>query len=157
MALRIGTCGYSYEEWKGVFYPEKCPKGEFLSFYAKHFDTVELNVTFYRLPPLKVLSSIAGKVPDGFSFVVKAPQALTHVRGKDAKETTPLFREALKPFSGTGKLGGILFQFPYSFKCSDESKAYVEELAGGVTAGNRLCATASFAVSQGWWVRDDGR
>jgi uncharacterized protein YecE (DUF72 family) len=151
MGLRIGTCGYSYDEWKGVFYPEKTPKGEFLRFYAREFDTVELNVTFYRLPPLKTLESIAGKVPEGFSFVVKAPQALTHVRGKDAEAVAPLFQEALKPFSGAGKLGGVLLQFPFSFKASPESRGYVEGLAEGIPG---TPVVVEFRHSS--WFTDDG-
>jgi len=130
-AIRIGTCGYSYDDWKGVFYPEKTPKGKFLEYYAEHFDTVELNATFYQLPALKTLEGMVKRTPEGFSFVIKAHQALTHAR-QDAEKVLPLFREALKPFSNSGKLGGVLLQFPYSFKPSLEASAHVEKMKAGL-------------------------
>jgi uncharacterized protein YecE (DUF72 family) len=112
-----------------VFYPEKLPKGKFLEYYAEHFDTVELNATFYQLPVLRSLEGMVRRTPPGFSFVVKAHQSLTHQRGKAAEEMLPAFKVALKPFAEGGKLGGILLQFPYSFKANPPNATYVRELA----------------------------
>ena len=78
MRIRVGTSGYSYKEWKGSFYPEDLPATKMLEFYAGRFDTVEINNTFYRMPEEKMLSKWAGQVPDAFTFVLKAPQRITH-------------------------------------------------------------------------------
>lgn len=126
--LIIGTCGYSYPEWKGVFYPEKAARKDFLAFYSGEFRAVELNATFYQIPALKTLEGMVARTPAGFTFVVKAHQALTHVR-EDAGAVLPAFREALKPFSDGGKLGGVLMQFPYSFRPSAGSIGHVEKTA----------------------------
>ncbi len=129
MAIRIGTCGYSYKEWKGVLYPEKLASGHFLEHYSANFDTVEVNVTYYRLPALSVLQGMIRRTPSGFSFFIKAHQGLTHVRGREAEEVLPRFKEVLKPFLDAGKLGGVLLQFPYSFRPAPSSIRYVEDLA----------------------------
>src|ERR1700682_6816492 len=71
--VRVGTSGYSYKEWKGSFYPEDLPAAKMLEFYAGRFDTVEINNTFYRMPEAKMLDKWATQVPDGFTFVLKAP------------------------------------------------------------------------------------
>ena len=78
MRLRIGTSGYSYKEWKGVFYPEDAPASGMLKFYAGRFSTVEINNTFYRMPQASVMASWAEQVPDGFTFALKASQRITH-------------------------------------------------------------------------------
>ncbi len=116
-----------------MFYPDKLPKGKFLEHYAAEFDTVELNATFYQLPALKSLEGMVRRTPPGFSFVVKAHQALTHQRGKAAEEMLPSFKMALKPFVDGGKLGGVLLQFPYSFKANPPNATYVRELVGRIT------------------------
>src|SRR5512140_1117749 len=78
MRIRVGTSGYSYKEWKGSFYPDDLPAARMLPFYAEHFSTVEINNTFYRIPEEKTLAKWRGEVPDGFTFVLKAPQRITH-------------------------------------------------------------------------------
>lgn len=132
MHVRVGTCGYSYDDWRGVFYPADLPKWKFLGYYAEHFGTVELNATFYRFPEAKNLEAMAERTPEGFSFVVKAHQSITHRRGAEGEEAFPKFRELLKPFDDRGKLGGVLVQFPYSFRASAESMDYVRRAAAGL-------------------------
>ena len=78
MQVRVGTSGYSYKEWKGSFYPEDLPAAKMLAFYGQRFDTVEINYTFYRMPDRKMVGNWAEQVPDGFTFVLKAPQRITH-------------------------------------------------------------------------------
>src|SRR5262245_36610153 len=78
MRFFVGTSGYSYKEWKGTFYPEKLPQKQMLSYYAQRFSTVEINNTFYRMPKANVLESWAQQVPEGFRFVLKASQRITH-------------------------------------------------------------------------------
>src|SRR5690242_10085818 len=78
MRLHVGTSGYSYVEWKGVFYPDGMSGAKMLDFYAKHFDCVEINNSFYRVPETKTLQNWLTQVPDSFTFVLKAPQKITH-------------------------------------------------------------------------------
>lgn len=73
MAVKVGTSGWSYPSWRPGFYPEGTQQGDFLSFYAKRFDTVELNSTGYRLPSADQFRRWADAVPDGFEFAVKFP------------------------------------------------------------------------------------
>jgi uncharacterized protein YecE (DUF72 family) len=115
MTFYVGTSGYSYPKWKGSFYPAKLPAKEMLGYYAARFRTVEINNTFYRPPTASVLAGWAAQVPAEFRFVLKAPQAITHVKrlvGVD--ELVSSFVEV----AGTLKerLGPLLFQLPPNFK-----------------------------------------
>src|SRR5438270_485858 len=76
--IRIGTSGWHYKHWLGKFYPAKTPPSRMLKFYLQHFDTVELNNTFYRLPTLEALAQWRDTVPEGFIFAVKGSRFLTH-------------------------------------------------------------------------------
>ena len=111
MRTFVGTSGYSYKQWKGRFYPEKMKEPEMLGFYAQRFPTVEINNTFYRMPSRDVLARWAGETPDGFTFVLKAPQRITHQkRLGDVAADLDYFlgtSEAMGP-----KLGPLLFQLP---------------------------------------------
>jgi uncharacterized protein YecE (DUF72 family) len=78
----IGCSGFSYDHWKGgVFYPEGLAQKRMLEYYAGHFDTVELNVTFYRLPADTVFRSWRNRTPEGFRFVCKGSRLITHIKG----------------------------------------------------------------------------
>jgi uncharacterized protein YecE (DUF72 family) len=125
--IRIGTSGYSYKDWIGPFYPEGIPKRDMLPFYAREFDTTEINFTYYRLPDAYTLGAIARKVPEGFLFTVKASQELTHGR-EENRDAFRQFVEALKPLQEAGKFGCILAQFPWSFRPSTENRSYLEYL-----------------------------
>ncbi len=114
MKIFVGTSGYGYKEWKGIFYPEKISPKEMLRFYSERLGAVEINNTFYHMPTGGVLASWAEQVPDDFVFALKAPQVITHLkrlRNVDA-ETEYLFR-TLSVLEK--KLGPVLFQFPRSF------------------------------------------
>jgi uncharacterized protein YecE (DUF72 family) len=76
--VRVGTCGWSYKEWSGVFYPEHLPAGEFLSYYAERYPVVEVDSTFYRSPARKMVEGWRDRTPDEFGFSLKVPQAITH-------------------------------------------------------------------------------
>lgn len=111
MHVIVGTSGYSYKEWKGTFYPDDLPASKMLPFYASHFTTVEINNTFYRMPEAKTLAKWAGEVPDGFTFVLKAPQRITHQKKlAGAEEDVAYLFDAAKALGS--KLGPILFQLP---------------------------------------------
>lgn len=111
MNLYVGTSGYSYEEWKGAFYPPDLPDRQMLQYYAGRFGAVEINNTFYRMPKASVLEAWAEQVPADFRFVLKAPQRITHVQQlKDAAESVSYLLEVAGVLKD--KLGALLFQLP---------------------------------------------
>jgi uncharacterized protein YecE (DUF72 family) len=111
MRVLVGTSGYSYKEWKGSFYPAELKEAQMLRFYAERLPTVEINNTFYRMPTLPLLARWREEVPEGFVFVLKAPQRITHrKRLLDAGEDVSHF---FKTAAGLGPaLGPVLFQLP---------------------------------------------
>jgi uncharacterized protein YecE (DUF72 family) len=113
--LRIGTSGWVYKHWMGIFYPPKMLGSEQLAFFARHFDTVEVNFSFYRLPERRVFEGWREESPEGFLFAVKGSRYLTHIKKlKDPEE--PLHR-LMDRAQGLGqKLGPILFQFPPAWR-----------------------------------------
>jgi len=115
MAMRIGTSGYNYPEWRGSFYPDKFPASKMLPYYAARFSTVEINYTFYRMPTAKIVASWDAETPDGFCFALKAPRRITHdARLKDVDEPLRYFLDTARALGP--KLGPILFQLPPNFK-----------------------------------------
>ena len=124
MEVRIGTSGFSFNDWQGNFYPQDLPKGKWLEYYSGRFNTVEINSTYYRIPHPRVLENMVKKAPPGFDFIVKVPQSFTH-RRRDLEADTAAFREAIRPVEEAGVLSGVLAQFPYSFKFSERGLDYV--------------------------------
>ena len=147
--IRIGTSGWSYPSgkgtWNGIFYPvaagRKTPSGtkfDDLAFYAEHFDTVEINSTFYRVPTPATTQSWARRTPRDFEFSLKLFQKFTHpdmfekatganpwdLGDKDVDE----FRAAIDPIASARKLGALLAQFPASFKLDENTRGYLEWL-----------------------------
>ena len=107
----IGTSGWHYKHWLGLFYPENVSPNEMLSFYAQHFDTVEINNSFYRLPTPTTFTSWHDNSPRNFVFAVKASRFITHMKKlKDPESATPKFFEAAEHLAE--KQGPILFQLP---------------------------------------------
>lgn len=115
MKLFVGTSGWAYPEWKGSFYPEKISQKLMLSYYAERLSTVEINYTFRQLPKQTVVESWVSQVPEGFKFVLKARQVITHFkRLKDAaQETVDFLRVA--SYLGDHQ-GPVLFQLPPNMK-----------------------------------------
>jgi uncharacterized protein YecE (DUF72 family) len=110
MPVRIGTSGFLYEHWRGRFYPPSA-RGSELEYYAEHFDTVELNVTFYRMPSSATFRSWASRVPPTFVFAVKASRFLTHVlRLREPRD--PVDRLIDRSRELGPHLGPILVQLP---------------------------------------------
>jgi len=115
MNLFVGTSGFSYKEWKGPFYPEDLPEKEMLKYYSSRLNTVEINNTFYRMPKDSLLKSWASQVPEGFRFILKASQKITHF--KRLKETAEEMAYLLNTVKVLGKnLGALLFQLPPNLK-----------------------------------------
>ena len=116
MKLLAGTSGYAFKEWKGTFYPADLKDDGMLGFYASKFPTVEINNTFYRLPKEKVLLDWAAKVPEQFTFALKASQRITH-HTRLKVESADLVAFLLKNTAVLGsRLGPILFQLPPNLK-----------------------------------------
>ncbi len=132
MEIRIGTSGYSYRWWRGAFYPERLRPGEWLSFYADRFDTVELNATFYRLPSETQVKRWRQGVPKGFRFAVKGWRMITHVRRLvDCAAALAAFLETLEGFGET--LGPVLWQLPPSLARDDGLlEGFLRQLPGNV-------------------------
>jgi len=128
MKIYIGTSGYNYSHWREVFYPKDLPQNKWLWFYSQHFNCVELNVTFYRLPSKKTFQSWYKKTPKDFKFVVKAWKQITHIkRLKNTLEYLKIFFENVKELKE--KLTCILWQMPPSLKKDTQLlKDYLKEL-----------------------------
>jgi uncharacterized protein YecE (DUF72 family) len=111
MRILVGTSGYSYKEWKGSFYPDDIKNEHMLRYYSERLPTVEINNTFYRMPTKALVAKWSEEVPEGFTFVLKVSQRITHQkRLRDAGEDVSYFFEtagALGP-----RLGAALFQLP---------------------------------------------
>ncbi|MGB2713415.1 MAG: DUF72 domain-containing protein [Vicinamibacterales bacterium] len=147
--IRIGTSGWSYPSgtgtWNGIFYPAPAgrqrratPKFDELSFYAEHFNTVEVNSSFYRIPTADTAEKWAGRTPRHFEFSLKLYQKFTHpemfvkATGSDPTDLTQRdvdeFKTAIDPLARAGKLGALLAQFPPSFKNESDTRGYLEWL-----------------------------
>ncbi|MHA1265619.1 MAG: DUF72 domain-containing protein [Candidatus Helarchaeota archaeon] len=120
-SIRLGCSGWFYEDWKGTFYTQKLPQRGLLSYYAKIFDTVEINSTFYRLPTNpEIAKGWDRKTPKHFLFAVKFPKQFTHAKTSrlqfKEEDLTPFIELVLDPLEQAKKLGAILIQFPASFQ-----------------------------------------
>ena len=110
---KIGTSGWSYKHWREIFYPEAVPVAQWLGFYSRHFETVEVNATFYRLPRQETLDKWYQETPGNFLWAVKASKFITHTRRlNDPSEPLERLYNAAERLKG--KLGPILFQLPPS-------------------------------------------
>src|SRR5258708_37637745 len=137
--LRIGTSGWNYPAgrgtWNGVFYPPSRGRAkgfDELSFYAEHFNTVEVNSTFYGQPRPEVSRAWAERTPPGFEFSVKLYQKFTHPKMVEHEPANVFdvddFKRGIDPLASAGKLGALLAQFPPSFKSDASSLAYLQWL-----------------------------
>lgn len=115
-----GCSSFNNRRWIGVFYPDDLPAKEWFAYYCKHFNTYELNATFYRFPTAKSLHTWYKKSPDGFIFSVKAPKLITHIKkfvgcAREINDFYVACRDGVND-----KLGCVLFQFPPSFHYSPD-------------------------------------
>jgi uncharacterized protein YecE (DUF72 family) len=123
--VRVGCSGWNYAHWRnGVFYPPRLPAKQWLAYYARFFDTVEVNSTFYRLPKPTAVQGWVDQTPDDFVFALKVSRYLTHVRRlRDVADGMKLFYERIGPLVRSPKLGPLLWQLPPDFKRDDERLA----------------------------------
>ncbi len=148
--LRLGTSSWSSEDWVGTFYPPGTPPADFLPEYAKHFDTVEVDSTFYRSPSRSMVKNWRERTPPGFVFAAKVPQVITHE--KILEGCSAELKEFLDAMGLLGdKLGPLLFQFPYfnrkAFAHAEDFMARLEPFLSALPAG------FSYAVevrNKGW-------
>jgi len=129
-SLRVGTSGWQYDHWSGRFYPEDLPKHEWFGYYAEHFDTVEVNNTFYRLPEPRTFDNWFEQAPEGFCYVLKFSRHGTHLKHlKDPGDTIGLFMERARRLGPT--LGPILVQLRPNWHVNVERLAGFLEAAPG--------------------------
>ena len=143
----VGTSGFAYKEWKGSFYPQDLPAKKYLSFYAEHFPTTEINNTFYRMPTVKLTEGWYAEVPDTFSFTLKLSQRITHFkRLKNVDEEMAFFLTSAAGLKE--KLGPILVQLPPNFK---KDIAVLEDFLAKFAAQARL----AFEFRHESWFDDE--
>ena len=114
MNIHIGCSGYNYKEWKNIFYPGDIPRSRWLEYYSRHFNTVEINSTFYSFPKVENLQKWIGETPDGFKFSIKANRYFTHLKKLNTDDP---FLERLHEFNeiinkAREKVDCILWQLP---------------------------------------------
>lgn len=126
--ILIGTSGFDYEDWRGVFYPEKLPRSEFLTYYSGRFEALELNFSYYRMPTAKQLASMVDRTGGQVAFSIKAHRTMTHERVASSSDYEQ-FAEALRPLRESGTLAAVLAQFPHSFQQVQENRTYLKNLA----------------------------
>lgn len=146
--LHIGCSSYYNKLWKGIFYPEDLPGSKWFEYYAQHFSTYELNGTFYKFPTVKGLQTWYKKVPDGFTFSLKVPKHITHIKrladcDRELNDFYTAVREGL-----ADKLACILFQLPPSFSYSKERLELV------LNAANPGFKNVVEFRNETWWRQD---
>ncbi len=156
MRLHVGTSGYGYKEWKGIFYPEKISPKEMLHFYGERFNAVEINYTYYHMPTERLLASWAEQVPDGFVFVFKAPQVITHVkRLKEVGEEADYFFRTLALLER--RLGAVLCQFPASFRANlPRMEAFLKLIPDNIRCAFEFRSPTWFEAGVADLLRDRG-
>ena len=113
--IRIGCSGWNYRHWRELFYPKGLPQRRWFEFYAEHFDTVEINNSFYRLPRAETFEAWRAQAPPGFCYAVKANRFLT--QAKKLKDCAEPLQRMMTPFRALGgRLGPILYQLPPRFR-----------------------------------------
>jgi len=152
--VHVGTAGWQYPDWAGVFYPAPRPRGlDELAYIASYFDLVEINSSFYRIPAAATARRWAERTSqcDRFRFAAKAFHRFTH--NTPAPDTGELhaFRRALEPLHDSGRLAAVLLQFPWSFKPCTGSHQRIEMLAAAL---NPLPLVIE--VRHGSWMRGEG-
>jgi uncharacterized protein YecE (DUF72 family) len=114
--VHVGCSGWVYPHWRELFYPKGVPQRAWLSYYAEHFDTVEINNTFYRLPKPAAVEGWVEHTPPGFIFAVKVSRYMTHIKRLTMVETgLKRFYEPLEQLTVSEKFGPLLWQFPENF------------------------------------------
>lgn len=128
--IYIGTCGFSYRDWVGSFYPAKTKPGEMLPYYARRFAAVEIDSSYYAVPEARSFAAMAARTPERFRFSVKAPATVTHPPDASVPVHDDAARlvEALEPLREARKLACVLAQFPNGFGVDETNEEYVRRV-----------------------------
>ena len=147
MDVLVGTSGWQYDSWRGVFYPPEVPKRAWLRFFAERFPTVEVNNSFYMLPKASSFERWRDETPEGFVVTVKASRYITHIRRlRDCRDAVEMFWSRARLLGP--KLGPVLFQLPPRFGAdADLLRGFLAVLPGDVRA--------AFEFRDRSWERDD--
>lgn len=128
MNWQIGCSGFYYKQWKEFFYPQNLPQKDWFKFYCEHFNTIEINASFYKMPTEKSLKKWFDESPTNFSFTMKAPRLITHYKQlKNCKDDLSTFYQTINA-GLQEKLACVLFQFPPSFSYNNEKLERLIEL-----------------------------
>ena len=147
--LLAGASGYSFKEWKGIFYPEKIKPEDMLAWYAARLPTVEINNTFYQMPKVPMLQHWADVTPESFRFAIKASRRITHVARINAEAATDSVGYLYKSLAALGeKRGPVLFQLPPFLK---KDVARLSEFLYLLPEGHR----AAFEFRHDSWFDDE--
>jgi uncharacterized protein YecE (DUF72 family) len=143
----FGTSGFSYKEWRPIFYPEGLPEKQFLTHYASRLNSVEIDYTFYRMPSAKTIDAWKAATPEDFKFTIKASQQITHrQRLKVPSDALDYFMSVVPGLES--RLGVVLFQLPPFLKCDRQKlEAFLSVLPRGVPA--------AFEFRHESWFADD--
>jgi uncharacterized protein YecE (DUF72 family) len=116
--IYVGTCGFSYKDWIGRFYPPGMKPASMLEYYAARFGIVEIDSTYYAIPQPSLFEGMARRTPAEFRFTVKAPGSITHAPadGSPAQNDIIAFHDAIRPLARAGKLAAVLLQFPNALR-----------------------------------------
>jgi uncharacterized protein YecE (DUF72 family) len=147
--VHIGTSGYWFDDWVGPFYPSGIRKRDMLEYYARRFSCVEINATYYRIPPPSTAVGWVARTPPEFRFIVKAPKSATHERHMLDAEM-PAFRDVLAPLQEASKLSGVLLQFPDTFTHGPAALAHIARARAHLSDTPVFCE-----FRHGSWARDD--
>lgn len=149
--ILIGTSGFDYPEWKGVFYPEDLRRKDFLSYYASVFNTLELNNTFYSMPTNERLKSLAERSDNKLQFSIKVNQLLTHQIGYNWQSDSDAFLSSLDYLLSHNLISSLLFQFPQSFHYTDVNRRYLAAVTSRFQSVAN-CVCVEFRNSE--WLKD---
>ncbi len=126
--IHVGTSGWSYDDWRGRFYPPEAPaRFDRLAYLAGFFDCVEVNASFYRPPDARAAASWLRRTPEDFTFTFKLHRRFTHEREAPwTADEVDAFRRGVEPVREAGRLGAVLVQFPWSFRCDEDARRHLE-------------------------------
>ena len=123
--MHIGCSGWQYKDWRERFYPKGCAQRNWLEYYSRTFDTVEVNSTFYRLANRDAVARWVEETPEQFVFALKASRYMTHIKKlADLPESLERFYDRIEPLVESPKLGPVVWQLPPWFKRDDERLRY---------------------------------
>ncbi len=150
MTIYVGTSGYNYTEWRGVFYPEKFPTTKMFDYYSQRFSSVEINYTYYHMPAEKVVDNWAAAAPEGFIYCVKAPGQITYrQRFQDCQQSLDLFVARCKRLGP--KLGALLFLVPPYFRKDEKNLAILANFLTMLPSDTRV----AFEFRHDSWLAED--